>query len=149
MKFFINIFLLTSVLVSANGEEKCEPDDIKLLNDENKIHEYIQIDDWSREIAINSSLLWNLQRNNMDKLFKITCLKSVKFQIVSGMLYTVNATISETVCEKNIITNLSRKESQESCDLKSDGVVLNCAFKYWTQIWIDNYSLVDADCIRK
>lgn len=143
----LSIVIASLAICKGRGENICEPDDIEILNEQTITHEYIPINEEERIMAFNSSVLWNQERSNMDSLFKITCLKNIKFQVVAGMLYTINATLSETICDKSKMFKLHTM-NLDRCNLKNGGIVFECAFKYWTQIWMDNYSLLDAKCSR-
>lgn len=108
----------------------------------------VQIDDNIRQVALKSSVLWNKQVSGSPSFFKITCLKKAQSQVVSGMMYNITATISETMCDKSQFSssNMLTQSSVDACNLKSGGASYNCWFKIWVQSWRDRFSLEESNC---
>lgn len=144
------MILMTQMVHSI--QKNCHPDDIDLLNsNDDTVHRYISVDDVNaHSMAENSTEQWNRERNTVSPyLFKLECVRNIKYQIVAGMLYTINATLTETRCERSrLFMRRAPLLDVSVCEPRPGGITLNCAFIFWTQVWLDNYSLLDSRCIK-
>lgn len=146
MKLLIVIFSIAALIAVSHGD--CVPDPVNPSNGISGGHNDIEIDNNVKQIALNVTTLYNNRYSGSPNFFKITCLKKAQSQIVSGVLYTITATISETVCDKTQMPSpgLLTQSNVDSCALKEGGKSSNCVFKYWTEPWKSNYSLTEAEC---
>lgn len=108
--------------------------------------------DHEDEILFNVTLSWNNYNKAENNYFKIINVASIQKQVVSGLLYTIDATISETECSKKTTQNTQKspitQSTLKSCALKAKGKRFSCVFKYWVRSWMDSYELDDSKCTK-
>ena len=107
----------------------------------------IPIDEIVREAARNATLLWNREVSTSgNSLFKVSCVRKAKRQVVSGFKYTLSVTLAETECTKS--GDQLTKVDLDECALKSGGGELDCELVYWEKPWeVEKpFVLVDYEC---
>ncbi|MBN3294639.1 CYT protein, partial [Polypterus senegalus] len=78
--------------------------------------------------------------------YKLIKIISAKYQVVSGMIYIIEATIGRTTCEKEDLTALN---SINKCPLQKGprkSKTYTCTFKIWTRAWIQSTQLLLNEC---
>lgn len=102
----------------------------------------IKVDDNIKSFASQAATKWNSKYNTLPSIYKVVCVRNAQSQVVSGIIYRINATLSETNCPRT--NNAPVTQAQiSSCQLKTNGKNLNCVFRFWVQPWLNNYSLVE------
>ncbi|XP_028664815.1 cystatin-like [Erpetoichthys calabaricus] len=78
--------------------------------------------------------------------YKLIKIISAKYQVVSGLIYIIEATIGRTTCEKK---DLSDQNSINKCPLQNgprNAKTYTCTFKIWTRAWIQSTQLLMNVC---
>lgn len=147
----LNILLLTLLIVQNSltiSAKIC----VQLPIDESSEHKYgsmnlvEEIDDNIREQAFTASLQWNEKNTSWSNFFAVSCIINAQEQVVAGMIYKLNVTITETECTKDLVKTSGDLANCKSVD---SGMSLNCLFSIYVRLPFLNIppELNDYSCV--
>lgn len=150
MKRTLLVFTLCLTILSMTGANKkaCKPDEMEDNQGVLGGLQSMSIDtDLVKEIALNVTTLWNNQTNS-SSFFRITCLKGVKKQVVTGDMYHLNVLVGQTNCSKSKMPafGLLKQSDVDACVPVLNGASFQCNWKYWVRSWLKSYLLNDSKC---
>lgn len=148
-----NILLLALLFLIAQNSltisaKKC----VQLPIDESSEHKYgsmnlvEKIDDNIREQAFTASLQWNKKNTSWSNFFAVSCIINAQEQVVAGMIYKINVTITETECTKDLV---KASGDLANCNHVDSGLSLNCLFSIYVRLPFLNIppELNDYNCV--
>lgn len=149
----LNILLLSLLFFIAQNSltisaKKC----VQLPIDKSDEHKYgslklvEEIDDNIREQAFTASLQWNEQNTSWSNFFAVSCIINAQEQVVAGMIYKINVTITETECTKDLV---KASGDLANCNHVDSGLSLNCLFSIYVRLPFLNIppELNDYNCV--
>lgn len=84
--------------------------------------------------AFYASLLWNKQDTASTDFYKVARINSVSTQVLSGIVYTLNVTLIQTSCDKELIISQLQLSPADLDLCESESKQKICVFKLWLPI---------------
>lgn len=146
------LILTLSIIVLANANNACVQDPV-VNNPSGGMNlggfRNLTVDKNVLTAAQKCNMAWNQIYNEAANFHKVLCVRNVQGQVVAGMNYKINVTLSETVCAKPLKgQNIDGHNESDlnACALKSNGSETNCVFECWVQTWLRRYELRSQMC---
>lgn len=151
MKLLIISILILVIQITVNNAYNCVQDPVvKPSIAMPGSFTPIAVDSTVTSVALDSTYQFNALYNTASYYYKLICIKSAKSQVVAGLKYRINATISETTCQKNtILSKPFTPNVLSNCAVPSKPILYNCLFTYLSQPWLNVNKLIEyPQCVN-